>query len=97
MLEDFPNHIATLIQVLPETPGVYQYYDKDNNLLYVGKAKNLKKRVSSYFNKDHDTARLNLMVKKINDIKSIKVDTELDALLLENNMAVPDACQAISW
>ncbi len=86
MLEDFPSHIATLIQVLPETPGVYQYYDKDNNLLYVGKAKNLKKRVSSYFNKDHDTARLNLMVKKINDIKSIKVETELDALLLENNL-----------
>jgi len=86
VLEDFPSHIATLIQVLPETPGVYQYYDKDNNLLYVGKAKNLKKRVSSYFNKDHDTARLNLMVKKINDIKSIKVETELDALLLENNL-----------
>ena len=86
MIEDFPSHIATLIQVLPETPGVYQYYDKDNLLLYVGKAKNLKKRVSSYFNKDHDTARLNLMVKKINDIKSIKVDTELDALLLENNL-----------
>ena len=84
MIEDFPSHIATLIQVLPDTPGVYQYYDKDNNLLYVGKAKNLKKRVSSYLNKDHDTARLNLMVKKINDIKSIKVDTELDGRMMIN-------------
>ena len=86
MIEDFPTHIATLLKVLPETPGVYQYFDKDQNLLYVGKAKNLKKRVSSYFTKDHDTARLNLMVRKINDIKTIKVETEFDALLLENNL-----------
>jgi len=86
VIEDFPEHITTLIKVLPDTPGVYQYYDKENNLLYVGKAKNLKKRVSSYFTKDHDTARLNLMVRKINDIKTVKVETELDALLLENNL-----------
>jgi excinuclease ABC subunit C len=86
VIEDFPTHIATLLKVLPETPGVYQYFDKDQNLLYVGKAKNLKKRVSSYFTKDHDTARLNLMVRKINDIKTIKVETEFDALLLENNL-----------
>lgn len=86
MIEDFPAHIATILKVLPETPGVYQYFDKDQNLLYVGKAKNLKKRVSSYFTKDHDTARLNLMVRKINDIKTIKVETEFDALLLENNL-----------
>lgn len=71
---------------MPETPGVYQYYDKENTLLYVGKAKNLKKRVSSYFTKEHDNARLRLLVKKINDIKTVKVNTELDALLLENNL-----------
>lgn len=86
MIEDFPAHIATILKVLPETPGVYQYFDKEGNLLYVGKAKNLKKRVSSYFTKDHDTARLNLMVRKIQDIKTIKVETEFDALLLENNL-----------
>jgi excinuclease ABC subunit C len=82
----FPDHILTILKVLPDTPGVYQYFDKENNLLYVGKAKNLKKRVSSYFTKDHGNARLTLMVKKIHDIKTTKVETELDALLLENNL-----------
>lgn len=86
VIEHFSEHIQTLLKVIPDSPGVYQYYDKDNQLLYVGKAKNLKKRVSSYFTKDHDSARLNLMVKKIHDIKTIKVETELDALLLENNL-----------
>lgn len=75
-----------MIKVLPETPGVYQYFDKENQLLYVGKAKNLKKRVSSYFSKTHDSARLNLLVRKIYDIKTTKVETELDALLLENSL-----------
>ncbi|MBK7310500.1 MAG: excinuclease ABC subunit C [Sphingobacteriaceae bacterium] len=78
--------MLTTLKVLPETPGVYQYFDKENNLLYVGKAKNLKKRVSSYFTKEHGNNRLTLMVKKIVDIKTIKVETELDALLLENNL-----------
>lgn len=86
MIDDFPSHILTILKVLPETPGVYQYYDKEQKLLYVGKAKNLKKRVTSYFSKEHDTARLNLLVRKIADIKTIKVETELDALLLENNL-----------
>lgn len=86
MIEDFSEHIQSIIKSLPETPGVYQYYDKENALLYVGKAKNLKKRVSSYFTKEHDNARLRLLVKKINDIKTVKVNTELDALLLENNL-----------
>lgn len=86
MNHDFPEHIKTFIKVLPESPGVYQYFDKDNQLLYVGKAKNLKKRVSSYFTKVHDSARLNLLVRKIHDIKTTKVETELDALLLENNL-----------
>jgi excinuclease ABC subunit C len=78
--------IALQIQTLPDNPGVYQYYDKDGKILYVGKAKNLKKRVSSYFNKIHDTAKTNVLVKKIVTIKHIVVPTETDALLLENNL-----------
>ncbi len=86
MLNDFPVNIQAIIKTLPDSPGVYQYYDKDQQLLYVGKAKNLKKRVTSYFVKEHDTGRLRIMVNKITDIKTIKVNTELDALLLENNL-----------
>ncbi|MBS7232773.1 excinuclease ABC subunit UvrC [Flavobacterium psychroterrae] len=71
---------------LPDNPGVYQYYDKDGKILYVGKAKNLKKRVSSYFNKIHDTRKTNVLVRKIVTIKHIVVPTETDALLLENNL-----------
>jgi len=74
------------IQTLPDNPGVYQYFDKDDKLLYVGKAKNLKKRVTSYFNKVHDTGRTNVMVKKIASVKHIVVPTESEALLLENNL-----------
>ena len=74
------------IHSLPDNPGVYQYYDKEDRILYVGKAKNLKKRVSSYFNKVHDTAKTNVLVKKIVTIKHIVVATESDALLLENNL-----------
>lgn len=85
-MEPFSEHIQSILKTLPETPGVYRYYDENGHLLYVGKAKNLKKRVSSYFNKEHDTFRLRLMVKKITDIKTIKVDTEMDALILENNL-----------
>jgi excinuclease ABC subunit C len=78
--------LALQILTLPDNPGVYQYYDKDGKILYVGKAKNLKKRVSSYFNKIHDTAKTNVLVKKIVTIKHIVVPTETDALLLENNL-----------
>jgi len=74
------------IQTLPDSPGVYQYFDKDDKLLYVGKAKNLKKRVMSYFNKMHDSGRINVMVRKIVNIKHIVVLTESEALLLENNL-----------
>ncbi len=74
------------IQTLPDSPGVYQYYDKEDKILYVGKAKNLKKRVSSYFNKVHDIAKTNVLVKKIVTIKHIVVASEQDALLLENNL-----------
>lgn len=74
------------IQTLPDGPGVYQYYDKEDKILYVGKAKNLRKRVSSYFNKLHDNGKTNVLVRKIVSIKHIVVPTETDALLLENNL-----------
>lgn len=74
------------IQTLPDSPGVYQYFDKDEKLLYVGKAKNLKKRVMSYFNKVHEVGRTRVMVRKIVTIKHIVVPTESEALLLENNL-----------
>ena len=74
------------IATLPDAPGVYQFYDKQKKLLYIGKAKNLQKRVRSYFNKEHDNARTRIMVKKIHSISHIVVDTETDALLLENNL-----------
>lgn len=74
------------IQTLPDNPGVYQYYDKDGKILYVGKAKNLRKRVSSYFTKIHENGKTRVLVKKIVTIKHIVVPTESDALLLENNL-----------
>ncbi|MDT0642049.1 excinuclease ABC subunit UvrC [Zunongwangia sp. F363] len=74
------------LQTLPNSPGVYQYYDKNGKILYVGKAKNLKKRVTSYFTKRHDSHRIGVMVKKIHEIKHIVVASETDALLLENNL-----------
>ncbi|MGJ8665501.1 MAG: excinuclease ABC subunit UvrC [Patiriisocius sp.] len=78
--------VTLQISTLPDAPGVYQYYDKEGKLLYVGKAKNLKKRVNSYFTKKHDNARTRMLVKRIVDIKHIVVATETDALLLENNL-----------
>lgn len=74
------------IKTLPNAPGVYQYYDKENTILYVGKAKNLKKRVSSYFTKNHDNAKTRVLVRKIVTIQHIVVNSEKDALLLENNL-----------
>ena len=74
------------IKSLPSTPGVYQYYDRERNILYVGKAKNLKKRVASYFTKNHENAKTRILVKKIASIKHIVVTSETDALLLENNL-----------
>jgi excinuclease ABC subunit C len=74
------------LKTLPEKPGVYQYFDVDGRILYVGKAKNLRKRVSSYFQKTHDRAKTTMLVKKIHDIKLLVVETELDALLLENSL-----------
>lgn len=81
------EHIQTLLSALPDSPGVYQFYDKEDKLLYVGKAKSLKKRVSSYFQKDrHVSGKTSIMVRKVADIRTIVVDTEMDALLLENNL-----------
>jgi excinuclease ABC subunit C len=84
---DATPHVQTLLKLLPDKPGVYQYYDSEGKILYVGKAKSLKKRVSSYFNKEHfENGKTRVLVSKIVDIKTIVVDTELDALLLENNL-----------
>ena len=74
------------LKTLPDSPGVYQYYDKNEAVIYVGKAKNLKRRVSSYFTKNHENAKNRILVKQIVEIKHIVVDTETDALLLENNL-----------
>ena len=78
--------IKIQLKTIPNKPGVYQYFDKEGKLLYVGKAKNLKKRVSSYFTKQHDIGKTRVLVKKIVSIKHIVVETETDALLLENNL-----------
>jgi len=80
------NPISIQLSVLPENPGVYQFYDINAKILYIGKAKNLKKRVSSYFTLKHDVAKTRVLVKKIVAIKHIVVPTESDALLLENNL-----------
>ena len=74
------------VNMLPENPGVYQYYNANDEILYVGKAKNLKKRVSSYFNKIHEQGKTNILVNNIASLKYIVVKTEEDALLLENNL-----------
>ena len=78
--------IEIQIKSLPEVPGVYQYYDKQDKIIYIGKAKNLKKRVSSYFNRIQDNHKTRLLVKNINRIEHVVVDSEMDALLLENNL-----------
>jgi len=83
---DLKDQLKPIVSSLPELPGVYQYFDEEGTILYVGKAKNLKKRVSSYFQKEHDNAKLNLLVRKINSINYIVVKTEWDALLLENSL-----------
>lgn len=74
------------LAILPESPGVYTYYDAEGTVIYVGKAKNLKRRVSSYFNRTHDVLRTNLLVRAIADLSYIVVPTEQDALNLENSM-----------
>lgn len=79
-------HIRHLLSLLPDSPGVYQYFNKDGSIIYVGKAKNLKKRVHSYFNRNHESPRTSMLVRNIHDIKYIVVANEEDALHLENSL-----------
>ncbi|MFD1551372.1 excinuclease ABC subunit C [Putridiphycobacter roseus] len=80
------DSIKDKLKTIPNSPGVYQYYDKNETILYIGKAKNLKKRVSSYFNRNLENGKTKILVRKIVDIKYIVVETETDALLLESNL-----------
>ena len=80
------EHLLSLVSVLPSDPGVYQFFDENGRIIYVGKAKNLKRRVASYFNREPDNGKTRVLVKKIRDIKHIIVNSEEDALLLENNL-----------
>jgi excinuclease ABC subunit C len=80
------EYIRSLVSVLPDQPGIYQYFDQSGKIIYVGKAKNLKKRVSSYFNKNQQNRKTEILVRNIADIKHMVVETEQDALLLENNL-----------
>ncbi|MDL2244504.1 excinuclease ABC subunit UvrC [Parabacteroides sp. OttesenSCG-928-J18] len=80
------EHIANILSVIPETPGCYQYFDERGTIIYIGKAKNLKKRVHSYFNKESEYPKTRVLVKQIRDIKYIVVSSEEEALLLENNL-----------
>ena len=80
------NTLKELVNALPDKPGVYQYFNVNNEIIYVGKAKNLKKRVNSYFNKVHELSKTSVLVKNIETLKYIVVETEEDALLLENNL-----------
>lgn len=80
-------HLKTIIASLPDSPGIYKYFDKDGTLIYIGKAKSLKKRVSSYFNKNqHENRKTAIMVSRIVDLQFTLVETEIDALLLENSL-----------
>jgi excinuclease ABC subunit C len=80
------NDLTVQLKTLPSSPGVYQYFDTKGTIIYVGKAKNLKKRVNSYFTKNHDNHKTRILVKNIVTIEHIVVESEMDALLLENNL-----------
>lgn len=82
----YTDHIKAIVSALPESPGVYQYFNKEGKIIYVGKAKNLKRRVTSYFTGNNHTSKVNALVKNIHDLKYIVVNSETDALLLENNL-----------
>lgn len=86
MNEETQKHIKAIVDSLPELPGCYQYLDNTGTIIYVGKAKNLKRRVGSYFHREHDNLKTRILVSKICDIKYIIVKSEEDALLLENNL-----------
>lgn len=78
--------MKNLIATLPGKPGIYQFFDESGKIIYIGKAKNLKKRVASYFSKNHDSRKTELLVRRTADIRHMVVETEQDALLLENNL-----------
>lgn len=80
------DYLRSIVMNLPETPGIYQYLDSEGTIIYVGKAKNLKRRVYSYFAKEHESRKARVLVTRIADIRYIVVNTEEDALLLENNL-----------
>ena len=80
------DYLKGIVQNLPDSPGIYQYLNVEGTIIYVGKAKNLKRRVSSYFNRDHGPGKTRVLVSKIADIRYIVVNSEEDALLLENNL-----------
>ena len=80
------DYLKGIVSNLPESPGIYQYLNTEGTIIYVGKAKNLKRRVSSYFNREHEPGKTRVLVSKIADIRYIVVNTEEDALLLENNL-----------
>lgn len=80
------SYLECILRNLPHSPGVYQFFNSQDQIIYVGKARNLKKRVSSYFQKEHEAGKTRVMVAKIHDIRYIVVETESDALLLENNL-----------
>ncbi len=84
--EAYEKHLKLIVQNLPEKPGCYQYLDEQGTVIYVGKAKNLKRRVSSYFLKENQTDKTRMLVSRISDLKYIVVETEWDAFLLENNL-----------
>ena len=86
------DYLMGIVHNLPELPGVYQYRNEEGTIIYVGKAKNLKRRVSSYFNKNQQSAKTRMLVSKIEDIRYIVVKTEEDALLLENNLINTTFC-----
>ncbi len=85
-MDDRLDYITSLLSTIPEKPGCYQYYDAKGTVIYVGKAKNLRKRISSYFQKEHENRKTRVLVKQIYDLRYIVVDSEADALLLENNL-----------
>ena len=80
------EYLKGIVLNLPDSPGIYQYLNTEGVIIYVGKAKNLKRRVSSYFNKEHEPGKTRVLVSKIADIRYIVVNSEEDALLLENNL-----------
>lgn len=85
-MRETPENLKLILKTLPEKPGVYRFFDENGTILYVGKAKRLKRRVSSYFNKEHDSSKVRMLVTKIRDIQTTVVDSEWEALLLENSM-----------